>query len=100
MRKDYFLAFMLDCILHEDCFTIGDNGLYTLDVKKLKKRLRNIDNIQAQLFSQRYDVPQEEVMESLKYIPCSPNRMNQKIEANILNLRHEPFMKQLRNGGV
>ena len=100
LRKDYFLAFMLDCILHEDCFAIGDNGLYSLDVKKLKKRLRNIDEVQAHLFSERYDIPFNEVLESLKYIPCSPNRMNQKIEANILNLRHEPFMKQLRNGGV
>ena len=99
-KKDYFLAFMLDAILNEDCFSTTKDGYSKIEYKKLKKRLRHIDDRQAQIFAERYNIPIEEVRNSLKYLPCSPNKLNQKIEANILNLRHDEFIIQLNKGGV
>ena len=94
-RKDYFLAFMLDSMLYEPIFDgkdINNPISKSFNVKKLAKYLRQLDTTYCQIFSKRYKIPLETVLNSVKYCNhLSSTKIYSKIEYNLNKLRHDDF---------
>ena len=70
-KKDYMKAFVLDGIVNTNVFetVIEDNKAYTVfDDKKLRKHLRKLDSNYCKIFSSRYNIDFEDVLDSIRYI--------------------------------
>lgn len=95
-RKDYFLAFMLDCMLHEPIFEHKDpeNPISkSFNVKKLAKYLRQLDETYCKIFAERYDIDLIDVLKSSKYCNnLNSTKIYNKIEYNLHKLKHDQFL--------
>lgn len=87
--KEYFLAFMLDCIVTENIF--DKEGTYVkLNQKRLTKLLRELDSIYAAQFATRYEFEKDKVLHALAYCQgLTPSKIQSKIEYNLLKLKHD-----------
>lgn len=92
LKKDYFLAFMVDIIMTDDVFD-ELNGTHQFNSKKLAKRLRHITPEYCELFKERYDLMSEDVYSYYtKYCRnLSSTLIYNKIEYNLQKLRHDNY---------
>ena len=95
-KKEYFLAFILDCICNEPVFdSNGDKVCF--NIKHLVKKFKAIGDTYLKAFSQKYDLNIDEVYQAAilaKNIPES--RLKFKIEDTLLRLKHSTLIKQIR----
>ena len=94
-RKEYFLAFILDCICNEDVFDSTDTSV-KFNIKHLAKRFKSIDEKYLHIFSEKYDIDYDQVYQAAilaKNIPDSKLRM--KIEDTLLRLKHSELVKNI-----
>lgn len=94
-KKDYFLAYMLDCIINEDVFDVQSDGIVVFNERKLSKHLRQINEGYCYRFANTYDIPADKVLQTLKYFSKNTN-IHSKIENNLLKLKHDPFILSRR----
>lgn len=95
-KKDYFVSYMIDCIINEAVFESASSGTIKFNEKKLAKFMRNIDENYCKKFSHTYDIPLEDVLKTLKYFNGKSSTLNRKIEENLLKLKHNPFIESWR----
>lgn len=95
-RKEYFLAFILDCICIEDVFDlVGDRLVF--NIKRLAKYFRQIDNTYVKYFAEKYNIEYELVYQAAilaKNVPDS--KLTGKIEETLLRLKHSELIKMLQ----
>ena len=95
-KKEYFLAFILDCILIEDVFDTVDN--HTLfNLKRLSKYFRQLDADYVKYFSDKYEIEYEKVYQAAilaKNIPDA--KLTAKIEDTLLRLKHSELVRTLK----
>lgn len=90
-RKDYFLAFMVDIIMREDVFDFND-GVSKFNPRKLAKRLRHITPEYCEYFALEYELDEDVYSRYTSYCKnLSSNLIYNKIEYNLLKLRHDKF---------
>lgn len=102
-RKDYFLAFMLDCIAYQNCFESekdSDGQLITsFNMRKFVKVMSHIDDDYLQMFSKKYNIDIADVNKAYSY--CS-SLTNAAIKRKALNrfeeLKHDKFFQLLKEG--
>lgn len=100
-RKDYFLAFMLDCICYMHVFDVekDSNGQLTseFNMRKLVKAMSHINEEYLYRFSETYDEPIEDVRKASSY--CS-NLTSATIKRKALNrfeeLKRDKFFQLLK----
>lgn len=94
-KKEYFLAFLLDCICNEHVFEdIGDQTVF--NIKRLAKAFRDIDQKYLHRFSVTYDLSYDEVYQAAilaKNIPQA--KLTSKIEDALLRLKHSDLIKSI-----
>lgn len=101
LKKDYFMAYMLDGIVSADVFELSDTGNVTFSLKKLSKFIRKITPTYCQQFAQRYEIDEDVVIKSLIYFHnLSIRKVNSKIEYNLHKLRYDPMIIELLGEGV
>ena len=101
LKKDYFMAYMLDGIINVDVFDDEDGTKNILSVKKLSRFLRNLTQDYCEEFAERYGVDRDIAIHSLIYFQkLNIRRVNSKIEYNIHKLRHDDFILGLMGGGA
>lgn len=88
-RKDYFLAFMVDLIMHEDVFDkINERSIF--NPRKLAKRIRHIDQEYCIEFAKEYEISEDVYYCYKTYCRnLSSNLIYNKIEHNLLKLKHD-----------
>lgn len=87
--KEYFLAFMLDCIITENIFDKEAESV-RLNQKSLTKLLRELDDIYATQFAARYSFDVDVVRHALAYCQgLTSTKIQSKIEYNLLKLKHD-----------
>lgn len=98
--KDYFLAFMLDCIDSHNTFdvTVEDNSLYSkFNIKKLVRALGQLDDSYIDFFSKRYKLDRDSVSEGFRYFKnINPSSFNKRIQYRLEELKHDKFFIALR----
>ena len=91
-RKEYFLAFILDCICFEDVYESEDDHI-KFNIKRLCKAFKNIDTRYLQIFSMRYDLPYDDVYQAaILSKNVNPNKLAAKIKDSLLRLKHSEFI--------
>lgn len=81
-KMDYFTAFMLDAI-------IFDNYIMPDHTKKLATHLINYNENSCRIFSNRYNIPLDKVVEASKYITnLSRFKVNSKIKSTLDRLKY------------
>lgn len=97
-KKEYFLAFILDCICNESVFeTSGEKVVF--NIKHLVKKFKAIDHNYLRIFSEKYDLDLDEVYQAAilaKNIP--ENKIKLKIEDTLLRLKHSDMIKNIIRG--
>ena len=94
-RKEYFLAFMLDCILSENIFDY-DAGQLKFNQKHLTKLLRDLDHDYAVRFAESYEFDIESVTKALSYCQgLSSAKIQSKIEFNLQKLKHDAHLMEV-----
>ena len=98
-EKDYFMAYMIDCIINANVFVWDKEQQDTVfNIKKLSRVLCSVDESYCLRFASDYDIDAKDVLATLKYF----NKMNSsklvyKIKYNMQRLKHDTnFLKQLR----
>ena len=91
-KKDYFLAYLIDCIINEQVFEPTIEGGVEFSSKRLAKYLRQIDEDYCHRFSATYDLNLDEVLKTLKYCNFKSSNIRSKIENSLLILKHDPFI--------
>lgn len=81
-QKDYFSAFVVDCIARVD-FTIKDQDYSQFSKNKLKRYLRSLDDSYAAYFAREYNLVEQEVKDNLKYVT---DISSDRVENNITRL--------------
>lgn len=93
-RKYYLASFILEGIIYYNIYDKSNN----LDIRKLRKYLRNIDDDFCKYFSSKYNLSLEEVKNSLKYFKENPqDKLDKKIKLSFMYLRHNDTIKQILN---
>ena len=100
-KKDYFVAFMLDCIVSANVFDVlvdKQAGKYSeFNVRKLCKELNSIDDDYLNLFAVTYDFSLEEVQRGFSYVQVIPSgSMRKKVLQALEKLKHSTFVKSLK----
>lgn len=94
-KKEYFLAFILDCICNESVFE-SDGVSISFNLKHLVKKFKSIDENYLQNFAEKYDLEIDEVYQAAilaKNIPESKIKI--KIEDTLLRLKHSELVKSI-----
>jgi hypothetical protein len=74
-KKDYFMSFMIDAIIHEDVL----DG--SLNKKRLASHFRHLDEVFVKRFSEMYEISLEKVQNALQYVNnISTYKFNNKVE--------------------
>lgn len=99
-KKDYFVAFMLDCIISTNVFDVlsdKDTGKYSeFNLRKLCKELCSIDDDYLHIFAQTYDFSYEEVRKAYGYVELIPSgSIRKKVLQSLEALKHSSFIKTL-----
>ena len=85
--NEYFSSICLDLVLNENLIDRSNNQV--LQYKKLKKRLRSLDDNYAKFFSALYDVPYDSLLRSVQYISNLSNiELDVKISRFFNELQH------------
>ncbi len=89
--KDYFVAYLLDCILNAHVFIYDkEKQQYDFNMKKLSRAICAIDKEYCVRFANEYSLPVEEVMGTLKYFDrLNSNKLLYKIEYSLQKLKHD-----------
>ena len=101
-KKDYFLAFMIDCILSTNVFDITidktTSGILSeFNVLNLCNDLKALDDVYVQSFASRYEIELEDVQKAYKYVKdVPPTSLRKKVLQCLDNLKHSKFIKSLR----
>lgn len=91
--KDYITAFLLDSVINFNIFD-DDNGM--LDVRKLRKHLRHLDDNFCAYFSIKYGLKENEVLYSRKYFSNIPqSKLDKKLYNAFTNLKNNVIIKQI-----
>ena len=92
-KKQYMASFILDAILNTNIFTDETNEL---DLRKLRKHIRNIDSAFCTYFTNKYKLNPKEVEHSLVYIqePLQ-EKLDAKIGYALLCLKQDSIIKKL-----
>jgi hypothetical protein len=99
LLKDYFMAYMIDCILNENVFYYSkEKSCYEFNIKKLSRVICNIDESYCVRFADTYELDREDVIKTLKYFDkLNSNKLLYKIEYSLQRLKHdETILKQLK----
>lgn len=99
--KDYFMAYMIDCILHENVFTYNkDTHTNEFNIKKLARTLCAVDEHYCRRFASEYEIDEEDVIATLKYFDkLNSSKLIYKIEYNLQKLKHDKeILFQLKGG--
>lgn len=100
-KKDYFLAYMVDSIVNGFVFDTIDDSKIVFNSKKLAKQLRQIDEQYCKTFANTYDIPEQEVISTLRYCNFGSSNLYSKIENTLLKLKHDPFiLARIGDGNV
>jgi hypothetical protein len=97
--KDYFMAYMIDCILNSRVFFLNkEKQTYEFNIKKLSRELCSIDEEYCERFAVEYEIDPELVIGTLKYFDrMNSSKIIYKIEYNLQKLKHdETMLKQLK----
>ena len=102
-KKDYFLAFMIDCIVFGNVFETAkedDGNTYsTFNLKRLVKMMSHLDLHYLRTFSFRYNIEPEDVDKGFSYCSqLSTATIKRKIVNRLDELKHDKFIKLLRKG--
>lgn len=95
-KKEYFLAFLLDCICIEDVFDFTE-GYTQFNLKRLSKYFRKIDIDYVKYFSKKYNIEYDLVYQAAilaKNVPDS--KLTAKIEDTLLRLKHSDLVKNIK----
>ena len=103
VKKDYFLAFMIDCIVFGNVFETGkdeDGNSYSeFNIRKLVKTMSHLSPYYLREFSFKYNIEPEDVDKGFSY--CS-DLTTATIKRKALNrleeLKHDKFIQLLRKG--
>lgn len=101
-KKDYFVAFMLDCILNSNVFdevkqTNSSATTSALNVRKLCTELRTINDNCIERFSELYDIPLDDVKKAYSYVSMVPvGNVRTKVLHALETLKHSKFMNRLK----
>lgn len=92
LAKDYFVAYLVDCILNSNVFVYDrDSQQYNFNIKKLSRAICAIDQHYCERFAEEYGLPVESVMDTLKYFDrLNSNKLMYKIEYSLQKLKHDP----------
>ena len=93
-EKKYLASFILEAILYNNVFT----DEHELDMRKLRKYLRNIDHEFCRYFTDKYKLNLEEVEHSLIYFKDNPqDKLDAKIQYAFIILKNDDIIKQILN---
>lgn len=95
MKKEYFLAFILDLICMDDVFESEDDKV-KFNLKRVSKLFRNIDERHLRIFADRYNLPYEQVYQAAilaKNVPAP--KLTSKIQETLLRLKHSDLIKSI-----
>lgn len=100
MKKDYFIAYLLDCIINSNVFFYNkETSQYELSTKKLARAICSIDEDYCERFADDYSLPQGLVKDTLKYFyRVSPTKITYKIEYSIQKLKHDEVLSRQLKG--
>lgn len=102
LKKDYFVAVLLDMIQEKDVFDKHDeesNKRYCLNLNKLSRFISRIDNDYIHEFAHRYNLEIEEVSIGLSYVQAlKSNLIKPKIKVTLERLQHDSFFKLIHGG--
>lgn len=101
IKKDYFSAIMIDCIVHQEVFdevvSTTECARSSFNIKKLTKFISEINNEYVIEFSKRYNIEEELVNKGISYfISLRPSVIKAKIRTVLERLQHDSFIKLLR----
>lgn len=104
-EKDYFVSFLLDCILSDCVFDIVKDENYSwhpeLNLRKLCKSMTALPENFAYEFSANYDLDINDVKKGLHYVNVIPQgSMRKKILQTLEQLKHSTFAKALIGGDL
>lgn len=87
-RKDYFKAFLLDCIVNSNCFSRNKQTNYTEFNRKLAVRyFKNLSQC-LEFFSSAYDIEMDEVLSAFNYINrLTPTDIYGRIDTDLKQMR-------------
>lgn len=100
-RKDYFVSFLLDCVLFSNVFDItrsSDDGssYFEFNLRKLVKIMNNLDEDYLFIFAERYELPIEAVSKAYSYVRDVPEgNMRKKVLQSFETLKHTEFISAL-----
>ncbi len=98
-RKDYFIAFLIDCIISSNIFDITrkDNESYfEFNLRKLVKVMNNLEDEYPLVFAETYGIPVEKVVKGFSYVKDIPEcNMRKKIIQSLDSLKHSDLVKAL-----
>ena len=99
-EKDYFRAYMIDCIINDNVFNyIKETGTYEFDTKKLSRRICAINEDYCKRFAREYDIPEEQVIKTLIYFRnINSNKLLYKIDTYIKRLKHDKYFSTFVRG--
>lgn len=93
-EKKYVASFILEAIIYNNIFT----DEYELDMRKLRKYLRNIDFDFCNYFANKYDLNIDEVLYCLRYFSNdAQNKLDTKIAYAFTLLRSNDIIKNILN---
>ena len=93
-KKNYVTSFVLEAIIYNDIF----NEDCELDIRKLRKYLRNIDTDFCIFFAKKYELNLTEVKHSLNYFKNDiQNKLDLKINNAFINLKNDDTIKNILN---
>lgn len=93
-KKKYISAFILEGILFYNLF--DDNN--DLDIKKLRKYLRHLDNNFCTYFSTKYLLNEKEVLHSLNYFKYdTQDKLDKKIQQSFITLKNDDIISKILN---
>lgn len=88
----YLTAFILEGILYNNIFDADNN----LDLRKLRKYLKNIDDEFCLYFSYKYNLPVQSVQTSIDMINSySHSMLDKKIHTSFITLKNDDTIKQI-----
>ena len=99
--KDYFMAYMIDCIVNENVFTYDINcQKYSFNIRKLSRLLCSVNEEYCKRFSEDYSIDLDAVLSTLKYFDrLNRNKLIYKIEYNLHKLKHDnEILNSIRGG--
>ena len=98
-RKDYFIAFLIDCIISSNIFDITKNdneSYFEFNLRKLVKVMNNLEDEYPLVFAETYGIPVEKVVKGFSYVKDIPEcNMRKKIIQSLDSLKHSNLIKAL-----